>query len=200
MRVLDLFAGLGGFSRPFRDRGHAVVTVDLNPSFDPDLCVDVRELGFPSTLLGTDRFDVVLASPPCERFSVASIRYHWKDFRPSSQVAEALGVVACAVRLIAEIGPTYWVVENPDGMLKRLLGQPKETLYLCSYGAKWKKPTDLWGRYPGFFSRACAPHEKAPRGSKRGVQGENSRAKRAELPYALGQELCTRIEMRLGNN
>lgn len=39
MKVLDLFAGLGGFSQAFRDRGHYVFTIDNNKEFNPSLCV-----------------------------------------------------------------------------------------------------------------------------------------------------------------
>lgn len=37
MRVLDLFSGLGGWSAAFRDRGHEVITLDIEPKFKPDI-------------------------------------------------------------------------------------------------------------------------------------------------------------------
>ena len=37
LRVLDLFAGLEGWSEPFRERDHDVISVDLDPRFDVSL-------------------------------------------------------------------------------------------------------------------------------------------------------------------
>jgi len=59
---LDLFAGYGGWSNPFREAGHEVFTVDFDPSFEVDLVLDVRELGI--THLPW-KPDLILASPPC---------------------------------------------------------------------------------------------------------------------------------------
>jgi site-specific DNA-cytosine methylase len=32
MKVVDLFAGLKGWSRPFQDRGHETWTTDIDPT------------------------------------------------------------------------------------------------------------------------------------------------------------------------
>jgi hypothetical protein len=37
VRVLDLFAGLEGWSAPFRARDHDVISVDIDPRFDVSL-------------------------------------------------------------------------------------------------------------------------------------------------------------------
>lgn len=196
MRVLDLFSGLGGFSTPFKDRGHEVVTLDNDPQFSPDVMADVREVQFPGLPPMDQSFDVVLASPPCNAFSVASVPHHWKGHEPDGHVTEALGLVAKALELILSITPSYWVVENPTGMLRTLIGKPRERVYLCSFGAARKKPTDLWGRYPGKIGRPCSPHAPAPRGSKSpgSTQWLHGSARRAKLPYGLGEELCRRME------
>ena len=44
MKVLDLFAGLGGFSEAFRQRGHQVITVDVEEKFHPDICIDILDM------------------------------------------------------------------------------------------------------------------------------------------------------------
>lgn len=210
LRVLDLFTGLGGFSEAFRDRGHEVVTLDIEQEFKPLVCADIRKVEFPS-LPPLDRgFDVVLASPPCEMFSLARAWHGW----PPEKVAEALGVVAATFKLIAQIRPRYWVVENPRGFLRKYIGRPKETIFLCSYGLEFKKPTDLWGKYPGRLRKPCAPHVESPRGEVKikkpdgttyvGTRGgammvftsgftRDSKALRAKLPYGLSLELCRRI-------
>lgn len=67
LRVLDLFAGLGGWSNPWRDAGHDVFTVDNNPKFAVDWCRNIMRLE-PQEVPWHP--DVVLASPPCQLFSV----------------------------------------------------------------------------------------------------------------------------------
>lgn len=194
MRVLDLFSGLGGFSAAFRQRGHEVVRVDLDPRYHPEVVADVRLLRYPSISLWGG-FDVVLASPPCQYFSVARA---WHGY-PAQEVAEAVGTVATALRLVSEIRPTFWVLENPRGKLRHFLGSPRETIFLCGYGLPWQKPTDLWGIWPGSLLRRCAPHLHSPDG-RSVFQGVRNPAVRAKLPYALGEELCVRIELALASS
>lgn len=202
MRILDLFSGLGGFSQPFRDRGHEVVTLDIEAKFKSDIVADVRSIRYPSLSLQGD-FDVVLASPPCEGFSIASVYRHWDNGTPISKtVYEGIALVTNTLRLVAEIQPAFWVMENPVAMLRRVVGTPAELVYWCSFQEnlprerRWKKPTDLWGRYPR-IGRPCIPHAKTPRGShSSGAMANQIRnpAIRAKLPYGLGEELCKRME------
>lgn len=74
MKVIDLFAGEGNWSAAFRDREHEVLTVEIDERFKPDILADVLDLEpdeFPW------RPDIILASPPCEGFSVAAIGKNW---------------------------------------------------------------------------------------------------------------------------
>jgi site-specific DNA-cytosine methylase len=76
MRVLDLFSGLGGWSAAFKERGHEVLTLDIEPKFKPDICKDILEVNSIDEL---GQFDVILASPPCEVFSIAAVWLkHWQ--------------------------------------------------------------------------------------------------------------------------
>lgn len=212
MRVLDLFSGKGGFSSAFVERGHDLVTVDLDPAFSPTIVADVRRLEYPGLEL-RDPFDAVLASPPCNCFSVASIGRYWPDGKPEPEVAHAVALVARTLALVAQIRPRFWVLENPRGMLRTLIGPPRETIFLCAYGTPWKKPTDLWGTWPGRLRRPCAPHQAAPRGATGVVyrvgeahQGggitnpDLDAATRAEMPHALSLELCLRFEAALARS
>lgn len=78
-RVLDLFAGLKGWSQPWIDNGHDVVTVEIDPDFEPDIEVDILKLK-KSQVPGP--WDVILASPPCQAFSMAAHGTHLRAFVP----------------------------------------------------------------------------------------------------------------------
>ena len=130
MKVLDLFSGLGGFSQAFIDRGHDVITYELNPKFKPDVCVDIMELD------ELPKCDVILASPPCEKFSVAAIGRYWRGCEISVEAKEALRLVEHTLSLIYWTRPKYWFLENPTGMLRTIIGNPPVEIYFAQYGEK----------------------------------------------------------------
>lgn len=77
MNVLDLFSGTGGFSEAFRQRGHKVIRIDNDPQFQsvPDTWIaDVLDIDFFSP--HAPAFDVIVASPPCQAFSLAATGTH----------------------------------------------------------------------------------------------------------------------------
>jgi hypothetical protein len=173
MRVLDLFSGLGGFSEAFRRRGHEVVTVDIDPTFKPTICKDVRELK-PEDIPGP--WDVVLASPPCDEFARESMPWSKTGVRPSTELAEV------TIRLIEQLRPRWWVIENVRGAvpyLKPILGSPVKR---C--GSRY-----LWGIFPPFDvpSKLCYGKEKiAPRPMRKAI--------RSLIPYPLSLALCLACE------
>lgn len=79
MRVLDLYSGTGGWSQAFLDRGHFALRIDNDPQFATVPHTIIDDVCSPSTpdFLGAYEFDVILASPPCQAFSLASVRHHF---------------------------------------------------------------------------------------------------------------------------
>lgn len=209
MKVLDLFAGLGGWSKPFIERGHEVCRIDWDDKFDLEMVADI------SKLTASDlpfKPDVILASPPCETFSIASIGHHWnRDRTPKTQAAiKGIELVKNTVKLIQEVSPRFAIIENPRGMLRKLdlIPAPRVTVWYCHFGEKRAKPTDLWGLpFPQMDFRGechsrksahgpdccCQDHTAAPRGSQTGTQGLGSYAKKSVIPYELAsavEEAC----------
>ena len=218
MKVLDLFAGLEGWSRPFREAGHEVFSVDWDTKFDVDLHADIRGLSA-SDLPWTP--DLILASPPCETFSVASIGTHWtggyRAYEPKTKAAEqGLYIIHGMMRVIQSPmfrkAPAY-VIENPRGVLRKLgaIRWPREpqTVWYCHYGESRAKPTDIWSTLPGLQLRppchnkrqghapdcCCSDHEAAPRGAKTGTQGIGNYADRSLIPYELANDVRLAAEV-----
>jgi hypothetical protein len=86
MRVLDLFSGTGSATQAFKDKGHTVIRVELDPKFEAELTADVRDID----LSRVGSFDYIWASPPCTSFSVGSFRHHWKATTPCSHCGNTL--------------------------------------------------------------------------------------------------------------
>lgn len=203
MKVLDLFSGLGGWSQAFKDRGHMVVSVDNQAKFGPTICKDINELNY-DDLNDYGHFDVILASPPCEAFSVMAISKHWsKDGFPNKEARQAIRNVLHTLDLIEDLKPAYWIIENPMGMLRRIIGNPVCSITQCQYGNPYMKKTDLWGVLPKSFEPKCCKngascHPRTPRGSKlSGIQSLKTPEERAKIPYSLSLAICEACEREL---
>ena len=229
MKVLDLFAGLCGWSKPFADRGHDVFSIDLDERFDVSLHADL--LTFPIRDLPWHP-DIVLASPPCEGLTVMNIGKNWGRggkftatdanwHAPKSDSARmGLRLVEATREIIAATDPTYFVIENPRGKLRKLpvlADLDRRTVWYCHLGRTNAKPTDLWGGFPpslvlppGCHNRradhpadcCCRDHANAPRGSRtpgsiQGVKGKDADAARAEIPEKLATLVCLAAEYDL---
>src|SRR6185503_20262405 len=151
MKVLDLFSGLDGWGAAFRDRGHQVVSLDYDPKFGADFQMDILQLE------GLGKWDVILASPPCETFSVASIGHHWTGGRrayipKTDEAFRGLAIARKTFDLIDRAKPRWYVVENPRGVLRKLIQREDiVTTWACQWGVTQAKPTDLWTNLAGVW-------------------------------------------------
>lgn len=207
MKILELFSGTESFSKVARERGHECFTVDMDRSFNPDLCIDI--LDFDISMLPEEfrNPDLIWASPPCTTFSVASIRHYWENGKPKNEKSLlGIKIVKKTIEIIKELNPHFFVIENPRGMLRKqeVVQQLKrDTVTYCQYGLTIQKPTDLWNNLNHEFREMCKPgapcHQRAGRGARKGVQGiyskgwEKSRGSSAKLRAVVPRELCLEI-------
>jgi len=198
---LDLCSASGMFSQPFLERGWKVVRFDLDRKFEQvpftyqiDVCDVDHALGFLDSLYLGIKPTVIVASPPCERFSLACRMF------PKKGIKQALNIVGAVYEIIAELRPKYWIVENPKGRLRWFLGKPNSTVSLSDYGGKYKKPTDLWHNFMLPLVKGEIPFEPSWTSTKNQGKGSTGLlrlrdpAKRAMLPKGLGEVILSVIE------
>ena len=133
MKVLELFCGLGGWSKPFIECGHNCTGVDI------------VNLGYPGKFIQCDimdfvpkeKYDAVLASPPCREFCLPL------KLLPSDRDERiGLDLVWKTFDIIQTIKPKYWLIENVKG-LSEFLDKPNE---IVQYNRNRNyKSAYLWG-------------------------------------------------------
>ena len=127
--ILHLCADIGSDSRFF--------------SLDPDF--EVIKVG---ESIGVENFSYdgevhgVIANPVCTKFS--NVNQH----RATINDEDGLFLVKHCLRIIDEVKPKWWVLENPaNGTLKNYLGTPRAIYQPWQYGSPWTKKTALWGNF-----------------------------------------------------
>lgn len=194
LNTVELFAGTRSFSKVASKLGYNIFTTDYLEIDGQNLVSDIKELShknFPY------QPDILWASPPCEGFSVASIGRNWgggyRAYEPkSSSALRSISLVKEALRLIKELKPKYYFIENPRGVLRKLdlLSHiPRYSVTYCQYGDTRMKPTDIWTNFPFKPRKMCKNgdrcHVPAPRGSKTGTQGIKGYKDRSRIPEQL---------------
>lgn len=204
MKLLELFCGTKSITKIFDKHGHDTYTVDFDESMNPDLCIDVEDLTAEMILEKFGRPDVIWASPDCTTYSVAAISHHRRkesdgNLTPISDYAiKCDRVNAHFLKLIKELNPTFYFIENPRGGLRKMRfmqGLPRYTVTYCQYGDTRMKPTDIWTNHPNpEFKPPCNNgdpcHESAPRGSRTGTQGLKNAEERGVIPPDLCEHIC----------
>jgi site-specific DNA-cytosine methylase len=208
MIIYDFFSGTGSSTKAFENAGHKIIRVELDPYFEAEER-DILSLTADNLIAKYGQPDFIWASPPCQKFSVASIGHYWTGGRGNCvpkrpEVYEAIALVAHTINLMNSLNPTYgWIMENPRGMLRSqepVKDLKRWTISYCQYGDNRMKPTDLWGTIQGWTPRPmCKPratcHESSPSGTNAGGTGKLKNAKlRSMIPYELGEEICKLIE------
>lgn len=208
LSTMEWFCGTKSFSNVMESMGHNTFTIDNDPVFYPDKVADIGSLagieGYPP--------DILWASPPCEGFSVASIGSNWtggyRGYEPKSESAKrSIHLAKSTIRLIKQLEPKWWFIENPRGLLRKMpfmddflkeTGGVRHTIWYCRYGDTRAKPTDIWTNALWWDPRPPCKngdpdHTSAPRGAKTGTQGISGYKDRSRIPAALFEEILLQI-------
>lgn len=201
MRVLELFAGTRSIGKAFERAGHEVYSIEWDKNFeDIDWYEDISKITAQDIIERFGKPDVIWASFDCATFSIAAISHHRRknpetgNLDPVSDYAKFCDKVDQNVlKLIKDLNPTYYWIENPVGGLRKMTWMQdipyRYTTTYCQWGEKRMKPTDLFTNYPNAYFPRCKNgdpcHESAPRGSKTGTQGLKSSKERSRIPDAL---------------
>jgi hypothetical protein len=204
LKILELFSGTRSIGKAFEAAGHEVYSVEWDEKHaDIDWYADIGKITAADILERFGKPDVIWASPDFTSYSIAAISHHRTrepdgNLAPKSDYAKFCdGVNENMLKLIRELDPTYYFIENPRGGMRKMAfmkGIPRYTVTYCQYGDDRMKPTDLWTNHPSpDFRPMCKNgdtcHEAAPRGSKTGTQGRKNSVERSRIP----QELCEHI-------
>ena len=211
MKILELFAGTRSIGKAFERAGHEVYSIEWDKNFENiDWYEDIGKITAQDIIERFGKPDVIWASPDCSSFSIAAISHHRRknletgNLDPVSDYAKFCDKVDQNVlKLIKDLNPTYYWIENPVGGLRKMIWMQdipyRYTTTYCQWGEKRMKPTDLFTNYPNAYFPRCKNgdpcHESAPRGSKTGTQGLKSSKERSVIPDRLCDyivKLCER--------
>ena len=199
MKVLELFAGSRSIGKAAKILGYQVFSSDLINFENIDyitsiLDFDINKLPFQP--------DIIWASPPCTAFSVAAIGKNWtKDgdnyIAKNPRADFGLELVKKTIQIIEALKPTYFFIENPRGMLRKMpimANLNRQGVTYCQYGDTRMKPTDIWTNSLNWIPRPMCKngddcHIAAPRGSSTGTQGLKDAYERSKIP----EDLCLEI-------
>lgn len=134
--ILDLCGGTGAWSKPYKDAGYDVRVItlplfDVTDSYIIEQCIALRPYG-------------ILAAPPCTEFSKAKTTAP-RDFKKGMVTISACMDIIWGVQKLHKL--EFWALENPEGLLRRFLGNPPYSFRQWWFGNDRNKPTDLWGRF-----------------------------------------------------
>lgn len=130
--VLDLFCGAGGLSYGFECAGFNVVlgidndkqaleTFKANHYGSKTICGDITNICYADIrkIIGDKTIDVIVGGPPCQGFSLSGPR-NFNDPRNALYLSY--------IRLVEEIRPRAFVIENVPGLVALFNGEVKDNI------------------------------------------------------------------------
>ena len=160
--AIDLFSGAGGLSYGFESAGFNILlgidndekaldTFELNHNGAKSICGDITEITYEKDikpLIGDKEIDVIIGGPPCQGMSLSGPR-QFDDPRNKLYLSY--------IRLVSEIQPKAFVIENVPGLVGLFGGKIKDSII--------EKFTDLG--YSIQYKILCASDYGVPQNRRR---------------------------------
>lgn len=132
MNAIDLFCGCGGLSYGFQSAGFDVLlgidndpaalhTFEINHIGSKTICGDITKVNYPDIVdvIGDKEIDLIVGGPPCQGMSLSGPR-KFDDPRNSLYLSY--------IRLVDQIRPKAFVIENVPGLVSLFGGQIKDNI------------------------------------------------------------------------
>ncbi len=135
MRVLVACEYSGTVRDAFRARGHDAVSCDLLPSDVPG-----PHYQGPVQNIISDRWDLMIAHPPCTYLSVSGMHWTTRGLRDPQLTEDALEFV----RMLMDAPMPRIAVENPVSVISTRIRKPDQIITPSQFGHDASKKTCLW--------------------------------------------------------
>ena len=135
--ILHLCADLGSDSYPYQcDSDYRVIRIGKEYGVE-NLTKETLLRDF-----GVSEIQGIIANPVCTDLSRAR-----SGGKPKS-IESGMFLVNHCLRIIDELKPKWWALENPaSSALRQVLGKPRLVYQPWEYGSPWTKKTALWGNF-----------------------------------------------------
>ena len=123
--------------------------------------------------------DLVVASPPCQEFSLAT-------GRPVAGREPDMSIVRACLDIIDYIKPQWWLLENVRGatsFFKPVLGHHKQAI-----GTRGHPKFFLWGNFPEIIMKPNFTHS---------ISDKHTPQERALIPFELSFQLLRAIKTHI---
>ena len=136
MKLLELFSGTGSVGKVAKELGYDVVSLDLK---DANINTDILNWNY--KVFKQNEFNIIWASPPCVKYSIAKTTGVRK-------IDYANSIVKKTIEIINYFNPSVWFIENPQTGLLKHQEFMKDFDYFdldyCKYGFPYRKRTRIW--------------------------------------------------------
>ena len=104
-KLLELFCGTKSVGRAFEQFGWEVVSVDIDPKFEPTIVADIRT--WDPSCFPPGHFAAIHASPPCTEYSCArTTAKRPRDLEGSDALVQK------TMQIMEYFGPLIWQIET----------------------------------------------------------------------------------------
>ncbi len=189
--VWDLCSGLGGWTEAFAQSDWVVIRIEINPALEYVPFTRIWDIhDWMDWIDDLPHPDLIVASPPCEEFSIADPNKDRNDRMENPEKYPELEIALENVRtcldIIDYIKPEWWVLENVRGAVRYFKKYiPKLKPHKQAIGPKQHQQFFLWGNFPHIMMKPNFTHAKCD---------NRTAQERALIPFEISFELKRAIE------